>query len=160
MTNLEFILQSLISSLRFSEVIEIPKTMSIPLSELSFRFSRSGGPGGQHANKAETRVELLFDVANSPSLTDAQRRRVMRRLSNRIDSDGVLHVTSQATRSQKQNRDRAIERFTRLLEKALQPQKRRKRTKPSRAADERRLQEKKHRSEIKKCRRQPKPEEW
>ncbi len=130
------------------------------MSELSFRFSRSSGPGGQHANKAETRVELLFDVANSPSLTDAQRRRVMRRLSSRIDGYGVLHVASQATRSQKENRERAIERFQELLEQALQPKKKRKKTKPSRSADERRLREKKHRSEIKKLRREPEPREW
>lgn len=141
-------------------MIDISKTISIPLSELSFRFSRSSGPGGQHANKAETRVELLFDVANSPSLTDAQRRRVMRRLSNRVDSDGVLHVTSQATRSQKENRERAIERFQQLLERALQPKKKRKKTKPSKSADERRLREKKRRSEIKKLRREPRREEW
>ena len=141
-------------------MIDISKTISIPLSELSFRFSRSSGPGGQHANKAETRVELLFDVANSPSLTDAQRRQVMRRLSNRVDSDGVLHVTSQATRSQKENRERAIERFQQLLERALQPKKKRKKTNPSKSADERRLREKKRRSEIKKLRREPRREEW
>jgi ribosome-associated protein len=142
-------------------VIQIPETISIPLSELTFRFSRSSGPGGQHANKAETRVELLFDVANSPSLTDAQRRRVMRRLSNRIDSYGVLHVTSQATRSQTENRERTIEHFQVLLERALQPKKQRKRTKPSKSSQERRLEEKKQRSQIKKLRQEPRiPDEW
>ncbi|MFQ5854732.1 MAG: alternative ribosome rescue aminoacyl-tRNA hydrolase ArfB [Anaerolineae bacterium] len=141
-------------------MIHISETVSIPLSELSFRFSRSSGPGGQHVNKAETRVELLFDVANSPSLTDAQREQVMRRLSNRIDSAGVLRVTSQATRSQKQNRELAIERFRRLMEKALQPVKKRKATRLSRAAKERRLREKRRRSETKKYRRGPRPDEW
>jgi len=140
-------------------MIDISEAVSIPLSELSFRFSRSSGPGGQHVNKSETRVELLFDVANSPSLTDAQRERVMRRLSSRIDGAGVLHVTSQATRSQKQNRDLAIERFTRLMQKALEPPKKRRRTRPTRAAKERRLRAKKRRSEIKKARRTPRPEE-
>jgi ribosome-associated protein len=140
-------------------MIQITNTLSIPLSELSFRFSRSSGPGGQHVNKSETRVELLFDVANSPSLTDAQRERVMRRLSNRIDGAGVLHVTSQATRSQKQNRDLVILRFTRLMQKALRPRKKRRPTRPSRAAKERRLREKKRRSEIKKYRRTPRSEE-
>jgi len=140
-------------------MIDISEAVSIPLSELAFRFSRSSGPGGQHVNKSETRVELLFDVANSPSLTDAQRERVMRRLSSRIDGAGVLHVTSQATRSQKQNRDLAIERFTRLMQKALEPPKKRRRTRPTRAAKERRLRAKKRRSEIKKARRTPRPEE-
>ena len=141
-------------------MIHISKTVSIPLSELSFRFSRSSGPGGQHVNKTETRVELLFDVVNSPSLTDTQRERVMRRLSNRIGGDGVLRVTSQSTRSQKQNRDLAIERFKRLMEKALQPQKKRKATKLSQATKERRLREKKRQSEIKKHRRKPQSGEW
>lgn len=136
-------------------MIEISEVVSIPLAELSFRFSRSSGPGGQHVNKTETRVELLFDVANSPSLTDAQREQVMRRLANRIDSDGVLHVTSQATRSQKQNREVALERFRRLLQEALRPLKKRRPTKPPPAATERRLREKKRRSETKKRRRVP-----
>lgn len=129
--------------------------ITIPASELEFRFSRSGGPGGQHVNKAETKVEVLFDVVNSPTLTDAQRRRVMRRLSNRIDGDGVLHVTSQATRSQQQNRERAVEKLAALLENAIQPSKKRKPTRPSRAAEERRLNEKKQRGEIKRLRRDP-----
>lgn len=136
-------------------MIEISDTLSIPLTELSFRFSRSSGPGGQHVNKSETRVELLFDVANSPGLTDEQRERVMRRLARRIDSAGVLHVVSQATRSQKQNRDLAIERFTRLVQKALEPPKKRRPTEPSRQAKERRLREKRRRSEIKRYRRKP-----
>ncbi|MFQ5342290.1 MAG: alternative ribosome rescue aminoacyl-tRNA hydrolase ArfB [Anaerolineae bacterium] len=140
-------------------MIQITNTLSIPLSELSFRFSRSSGPGGQHVNKSETRVELLFDVANSPSLTDVQRERVMRRLTSRIDGAGVLHVTSQATRSQKQNRDLAIARFTRLMRKALERPKKRRPTKPSRQAKERRLRAKKRRSEIKRYRRKPAAEE-
>jgi ribosome-associated protein len=130
-------------------------TVSIPASELEFKFSRSGGPGGQHVNKTETRVEVVFDVASSPSLTDAQRRRIMRRLANRIDSNGMLHVTSQATRSQLENRERAIEKLATLLEHALRRPKKRKPTRPSHAAQERRLEEKKRRSEIKKYRRDP-----
>ncbi len=140
-------------------MIDVSETVSIPLSELTFRFSRSSGPGGQHVNKAATRVELLFDVANSPSLADEQREQVMRRLSSRIDSAGVLHVVSQATRSQKQNRDLAIERFVRLMRKGLEPEKKRKPTRPTRAAKERRLREKKRRAEIKRYRRRPQPDE-
>lgn len=85
----------------------------------------------------------------------------MRRLSNRIDSYGVLHVTSQATRSQTENRERAIELFQELMEQALQPKTQRKPTKPSRSAKERRLEEKKQRSQIKKLRQEPRiPDEW
>jgi ribosome-associated protein len=130
-------------------------TITIPAAELEFRFSRSSGPGGQHVNKAETKVEVLFDVVNSSTLTDAQRRRVVHRLSNRIDSNGILHVTSQATRSQEQNRERAVEKLATLLEDALQLPKKRRATRPSRAAQERRLNQKKQRSEIKKLRRDP-----
>jgi ribosome-associated protein len=136
-------------------MIQITDTISIPLSELLFRFSRSSGPGGQHVNKADTRVELLFDVANSPSLTDDQRRLVMRRLPTRIDGKGVLHVVAQQTRSQQQNRDLAIERFKELLANALKPRKRRKKTKPSQEAKERRLRAKNQRGELKKLRRDP-----
>lgn len=130
-------------------------TITIPATELEFRFSRSGGPGGQHVNKSETKVEVLFDVVNSSTLTDAQRRRVMRRLGNRIDGNGILHVTSQATRSQQHNRERAVEKLAALLEHALQPRKKRKPTRPSPAANERRLTRKKQRSEIKNLRHDP-----
>ena len=138
-----------------AEVVQISKTVAIPVSELSFRFSRSRGPGGQHLNKADTRVELLFDVAHSPRLTDEQRQLLLRRLANRIDSQGVLHVVSQETRSQRRNRERAIARFRALLAQALAPRKKRVATAPSRTARERRLRKKKRRSEIKKLRRKP-----
>ncbi len=75
-------------------------TVSIPTSELHFRFARSSGPGGQHVNRSATQVELLFDVANSPSLDETQRQRVLRNLTPRIDKEGVLHLVSQETRSQ------------------------------------------------------------
>ena len=85
-------------------VLHITNTITIPLSELSFRFARSSGPGGQHVNRSATRVELLFDVAGSPSLTEAQRERALKALSSYIDSDGVLHLSSQTFRSQLRNR--------------------------------------------------------
>src|SRR5512135_2338893 len=82
--------------------------LSIPAAELSFRYSRSGGPGGQHVNRTETRVELLFDVAHSPSLSEGQRGRLLERLAGRLDRDGILHIVSSATRSQLENRADAV----------------------------------------------------
>ena len=113
--------------------------------ELNFSFSPSGGPGGQHANRAATRATLIFDVDNSPSLDERQRHRIQKRLRSRIDQDGLLQVSAQDTRSQHQNRELARERFQALLQKALKRRPRRRKTRPSRAANERRLEEKKRR---------------
>ncbi len=132
--------------------LQINHTTSIPPSELRFRFSRSSGPGGQHVQKTSTRVELLFDVANSPSLTDAQRARVLDRLSGYIDSAGVLHLFSQSARSQLRNREEVVERFQVLMRHALRLRKRRRPTRPSAASRERRLRKKRERSELKRWR--------
>jgi len=129
--------------------VRITDTVSIPLSELRFRFARSSGPGGQHVNRSATQVELLFDVAGSPSLNEAQRRRVLRRLKSRIDKEGVLHLVSQRFRSQLRNREEVVERFQRLMREALRVPKRRLPTHPTQASRERRLEEKRRRSEIK-----------
>jgi ribosome-associated protein len=134
------------------EILEINQQVRIPRSELSFRFSRSGGPGGQHAQKTSTRVELLFDVANSPSLTDAQRSRVLKRLSGYVDKTGVLRLVSQSERSQRRNREEVVSRFEAMMRQALRRRKRRRLTRPSAAARERRLQKKRHRSQLKKSR--------
>lgn len=134
------------------EILEINQQVSIPRSELSFRFSRSGGPGGQHAQKTSTRVELLFDVAKSPSLTDAQRSRVLKRLSGYVDKAGVLHLVSQSERSQLRNREEVVSRFEAMVRQALKRRKRRRSTRPSAAARERRLQDKRQRSRLKKSR--------
>jgi ribosome-associated protein len=131
----------------------ITPTLSIPLSELTFRFSRSGGPGGQHVNRSETRVELIFDVAHSPSLSEAQREKILDRLSRLIDQEGVLRLTASETRSQHQNRERAQIRFQNLLQSALKPRKRRRPTRPTRASVERRLEDKRRRSARKRERR-------
>jgi ribosome-associated protein len=134
------------------ELLRINDQVRIPLSELDFRFSRSSGPGGQHAQKSSTRVELLFDVAGSPSLTDDQRNRVHKRLAGYIDSEGVLHLAAQSERSQWRNRQEVIDRFQELLSQALKRRKRRKPTRPTAASQERRLRKKRRRSEIKKGR--------
>ena len=133
--------------------LHITDTVTIPLAELHFQFSRSGGPGGQHVNRTATQVELLFDVRNSPSLNEAQRTRVLVRLASYIDSRGLLHLTSQATRSQYRNRADVIERFQRLLRDALRVPKPRRPTRPSAGATEQRLQEKRRTSTRKQERR-------
>ena len=130
----------------------INEKLTIPEWELTFSFSASGGPGGQHANRSATRATLFFDVANSPSLSDSQRRRLMRRLSSRIDQDGILQVSAQDTRSQHQNRELATERFQELLAGALKRRKRRRPTRPPGWANERRLREKKRRGRLKRDR--------
>ena len=135
------------------EILPITDQLAIRLSELGFRFSRSGGPGGQHVNRTATRVELLFDVAHSPSLTEEQRQRVLKRLAGRIDSEGILRVAAQSERSQLRNRQEAIERLQTLLRQALHIPKRRRRSKSPRWARERRLAEKRRRSETKRYRR-------
>jgi ribosome-associated protein len=142
------------------DTIHIDNKVSIPATEIDFRFSRSSGPGGQHAQKSSTRVELLFDVARSPSLTDEQRARVSKRLSSYLDVDGVLHLVSQSERSQWRNRQEVIERFRGLMHQALKRRKKRKRTRPTAASRERRLQRKKRRGQKKKLRRDVRPEEW
>jgi ribosome-associated protein len=139
--------------------VYITDNVSIPTSELHFRFARSSGPGGQHVNRSATQVELLFDVAHSPSLSEAQRQRVLNRLRSRIDQEGILHLVSQETRSQLRNREEVVERFQMLMREALRVPKRRLPTRPTQASRERRLKEKRRRSEIKRDRRPVQPDE-
>ncbi len=134
-------------------LIIINDRLAIPATELEFRFSRSSGPGGPHVQRSDTRVELLFNVPNSPSLTPEQRARIMARLGNHIDGEGLLRVVSSTTRSQLENREDAVRRFQALLAGALRTQKRRIATKPSAAAREARLSEKKVRAQHKATRR-------
>ena len=142
-----------------SDAVVITNGPVIPAGELTYRATRSGGPGGQHVNTSSTRIELTWNVAESPSLNDEQRARIMTRLKTRIDESGTLRIVASDNRSQTQNRDAATERFAKLIADALRERKARKRTKPPRASKENRLQEKKQRSETKKRRAAVKPEE-
>ena len=130
----------------------ITEQLQIPTSELSYRYSRSSGPGGQHVNRSETRVELLWDVPNSPSLSVAQRHCLLDDLRNRIDDDGVLHLVSGETRSQDRNRKAVTGRFIALLQVALRPRRKRRKSKVSKAGKAKRRETKRRQSEKKRLR--------
>jgi ribosome-associated protein len=132
-----------------TESIRVTRSVAVPLSEIELRTSRSSGPGGQHAQKSETRVEAVFDVEASTALSDAQKRRVVAK------AGPVLRAVAQDERSQLRNRELAIDRLTEALRKALRVERRRVPTKPSAAARERRLEEKKRRSDVKRLRQPP-----
>ncbi len=133
--------------------LEITPALSLPLDELDYRASRSGGPGGQHVNTSSTRVEVSWDVAGSPSLTDEQRTRLLTRLASRLDSGGRLRLVSSGSRSQLRNREEVTERLREVVAAGLIIPKARKRTKPSRAAKAARLEAKRRRSATKQERR-------
>jgi ribosome-associated protein len=135
------------------DALTINAHVRIPYSELSFETTRSSGAGGQHVNKNETAVALLFDLANSPSLNDAERARAQAKLANRLNNAGVLRIESQDSRSQLKNREEVTRRFAQLLRDALLVPKRRIKTKPTRASIERRLDAKKRRGAAKRGRR-------
>jgi ribosome-associated protein len=129
------------------ESIQVTRSVSIPRFEIELRFSRSSGPGGQHAQKSDTRVEATFDVEASAALTDAQKRRVIAK------AGPVLRAVAQDERSQWRNRELATERLVEALREALRVPRKRKPTKPSKAAKERRLEAKKRRGHVKRLRR-------
>jgi ribosome-associated protein len=129
--------------------VRVNRSLAIPVSELTFRFGPSGGPGGQHANKVSTRVELRFDVEHSPSLGPGQRARLLQRLGPEV------RIVVDAHRSQGRNRQEAVERLRSRLADALSVPRSRTPTRPSRSAVEHRLQEKRRRAEQKRSRRPP-----
>ena len=135
--------------------IRINRTLAVDDGELDVAFSRSGGPGGQHANTSSTKVELRWDVDASPALTDDQKALVRERLANRISTDGILVLQSSEYRSQTRNREAVVARFATLLADALRVRASRRPTRPTKAARRRRLEAKKQRAQTKALRRKP-----
>jgi len=135
-----------------AQSIRVTRSVSIPAAEIRFRVSRSSGPGGQHANTSETRVEALFDVGASESLTGRQKQRV------RAKVGAVVRAVAQDERSQARNRELALERLVAKLRDALRVERRRVATRPTKASVERRLEAKRRRAAVKQ-RRSPPPED-
>jgi ribosome-associated protein len=131
------------------ESIRVTRSVLLPRSEIELQFSRSSGPGGQHAQKTETRVEAVFDVERSAALSDAQKRRVIAK------AGPLLRAVAQDERSQWRNRELAVERLVEALRSALKVERKRRPTKPTAAAKRRRLEQKRRRSETKRLRRPP-----
>lgn len=135
--------------------LRVDSRLTIPESELAWRFSRSSGPGGQGVNTADSRVELVWDVAGSAVLTPHQRERILERLNSRV-VDGVLTIAASEHRAQLRNREAARTRLATIVAEALRPPSPSRRpTKPSRGAKERRLEAKKRRTDVKRLRRPP-----
>ena len=132
-----------------AESIRVTRSVNLPVEEIQLRFSRSSGPGGQHAQRSETRVEAILDVEASNALTDAQKRRVVAR------AGPVLRAISQDERSQSRNRELAVERLVESLREALKIPRKRRPTAPTAASRERRLEQKRRRAEVKRLRRPP-----
>lgn len=135
--------------------LEVTPALTIPAAELGWRFSRSSGPGGQHVNTSDSRVELSFSVTDSLSLTDAQRARLLDRIGPRLVG-GTLTVQASEQRSQLRNRESALAKLAEILARALAPDgPKRRKTKPTRGSQRRRLETKGQRSQVKQNRRRP-----
>jgi ribosome-associated protein len=133
--------------------LQVTAAVRIPAEELAWRFSRASGPGGQGVNTTDSRVELSWDLAGSPALSDAARERAVERLGRRL-VDGVLTVTASEHRSQLRNREAALARLAALVREAIAPPApARRATRPSRAARLRRLEDKRRRGDVKRLRR-------
>jgi ribosome-associated protein len=141
-------------------MIKVTDSVGIDEGELSFSFSRSGGPGGQNVNKLDTRVTVSFDLEGCRGLDGVQKRRIRSRLASRINKEGFVRVVSQRHRSQKANRDAAVEKLVELLAVALKRRPVRKKTAVPRAAKEKRLEAKKRRSQVKQRRKRVGPGDY
>lgn len=137
--------------------VQLPGGVRIPEAELHLRASRSGGPGGQHANTSDTKVELRWSVQETTALSEVQRARLADRLASRLTADGELILTAREHRSQHRNREAVLARFRAIVGEALTPPRSRRRTRPTRASKERRLEAKRHRGEVKRLRKPPTP---
>ncbi|MEA1928349.1 MAG: alternative ribosome rescue aminoacyl-tRNA hydrolase ArfB [Candidatus Auribacterota bacterium] len=133
-------------------MIYVTRTISIPDNEITENFIRASGPGGQNVNKVATAVQLRFDIRHSTSLPDAVRRRLIRLAGRRMTGEGVLIIDAKRFRTQAANRNDATERLIELIRRAARPPRRRRKTRPTRAAKERRLKVKHQRSRIKQSR--------
>lgn len=134
------------------QALTVRDDIVIPAWELWFTASRSGGPGGQHANKTNSRVSLHWAIVSTTALSEPLKARVMRRLASRIDNNGVLAIHAEDTPSQHRNRELARERLAEMVARALEVQKRRRATRPSRSAKRRRIEGKKRRGALKRSR--------
>ncbi len=134
-------------------LVRITPRLAIPLTELSFRATTGGGPGGQHVNRSATRIELRWNLLESPSLSEPQRARLRERLAHRLDARGTIRLVAGARRSQAANRDEAVRRFARLVAGALHVAPPRKPTRPTAASRRRRLADKRRRADRKRDRR-------
>ena len=139
--------------------IDIMPGLRVPLSELRFAFTRSGGPGGQNVNKVSTRVELQFEPESSSVLDDRQKALIRSSLGSRIGKDGVLRIQAQDSRSQWQNRRLATEKFSSLLRLALRPRKKRVASRPTSGSREERFRAKKKKGALKRFRGRVPPDE-
>ncbi len=133
-------------------MIEVTPGLAIPEDELGFEQNRGGGPGGQKVNKTSSKLTLIFDIPNSPSLSEWQCKRLMDKLGHRLTKEGILRLDVQSERSLLANRRLAIERFVNLLRDALRREKPRKKTRPSLGSTKRRLSNKKKRGDLKRDR--------
>jgi ribosome-associated protein len=132
--------------------LNVTPELAISRSEIQYRASRAGGAGGQHVNTSSTRIELLWNLPNSQSVTEDQRQRIRTKLAARLDAEGMVRVVASDRRSQQQNKQSADERLAALVKHALHIPKKRRATKPSKASKEKRLTEKKRHSDKKKQR--------